>query len=88
VGAVGTPPAAPARRTTVDIAKLTDTQRIRREEAARRLHEIADELASGNGFVLEKDGLRFDVAVPDEVVMKVEVEIESDEREIEIELSW
>lgn len=72
----------------MDIAKLTDTQTLRREEAARRLHEIADELASGNGFVIERDGIRFDVAVPDEVRMKVEVEIESDEREIEIELTW
>jgi len=72
----------------MDIAKLTDTSTIRREEAARRLHAIADELASGNGFVLERDGIRFDVAVPDELRMKVEVEIESDEREIEIELTW
>ena len=72
----------------MDIAKLTDTQVVRREEAARRLHEIADELGSGNGFRIERDGLRFDVAVPDEVRLKIEVEIESDEREIEIELTW
>ena len=72
----------------MDIAKLTDEQTIRREEAARRLRKIADELASGNGMLIERDGLRFTVAVPDEVSMKVEVEIESDEREIEIELSW
>ncbi len=72
------------------IAKLTDKQIVRREEAAQRLHEIADELASGNDMVVERDGLRFTVAVPDEVTMKVEVEIESDEREIEIEIeiSW
>lgn len=70
------------------IVKLSDTQVLRREEAARRLHEIADELASGNGIVVERDSMRFDVAVPDEVTMKVEVEIESDENEIEIELSW
>lgn len=61
---------------------------VSREEAARRLHAIADELASGNGLQIERDGLTFSVAVPDEVEMKVEVEIESDEREIEIELSW
>jgi amphi-Trp domain-containing protein len=72
----------------MDIAKLTDSQVVRREEAARRLHEIADELASGNGFRIERDGLQFDVAVPDEVRLKIEVEIESDEREIEIELTW
>jgi amphi-Trp domain-containing protein len=58
------------------------------EEAAKRLHAIADELASGNGLIIERDGLTVTVAVPDEIEMKVEVEIESDEREIEIELTW
>jgi len=72
----------------VDIAKLKDKQRLRREEAAARLHEIADELASGNDIVLERDGLRFVVKVPDEIEMKVELEIEDDEREFEIELTW
>lgn len=72
----------------MDIAKLTDKQTLRREDAAKRLHEIADELASGNGLLIERDGLTFSVAVPAEVTMKVEVEVESDEREIEIELSW
>ena len=72
----------------MDIAKLTDKQTLRREEAAQRLHAIADELASGNGLLIERDGLKFTVAVPDQIEMKVEVEIESDEREIEIELTW
>jgi amphi-Trp domain-containing protein len=72
----------------MDIAKLKETQVLSREAAARRLHEIADELASGNGFRVEREGLVVDVAVPDQVTMKVEVEIESDEREIEIELTW
>jgi amphi-Trp domain-containing protein len=70
------------------IAKLTDKQVLQREEAAQRLHDIADELASGNDIVIERDDLRFNVAVPGEVKMKVEVEIESDEHEIEIKLSW
>ena len=72
----------------MDIAKLEEKQVVAREEAAKRLHAIADELASGNGMMIERDGLTFTVAVPAEVTMKVEVEIESDEREIEIELSW
>lgn len=72
----------------MDIAKLTEKQVLRREDAAARLREIADELASGNGFQIEREGLTFSVAVPDEVTMEVEVDIESDEREIEIELSW
>ena len=72
----------------MDIAKLTDKQTLRRRGGRPRLHAIADELASGNGLLIERDGLKFTVAVPDEIEMKVEVEIESDEREIEIELSW
>jgi len=70
------------------ITKLTDKQVLQREEAARQLHEIADELASGNDIVIEREDVRFNVAVPSEITMKVEVEIESDEREIEIKLSW
>jgi amphi-Trp domain-containing protein len=70
------------------IIKLTDKQHLRREEAARRLHEIADELASGNDIVVERDEKRITVAVPDEVKMKVEVEVESDEHELEIKVSW
>jgi amphi-Trp domain-containing protein len=72
----------------MDIAKISEKQVLRREQAAARLHEIADELAAGNDFVIERDGIRVNVAVPSEVRMKVEVEIETDEREIEIELSW
>jgi len=72
----------------MDIATISEKQTLTRAEAAARLHAIADELASGNGFRLERGGLTVDVAVPDQVTMKVEVEIESDEREIEIEIGW
>jgi|GEM_PF-800209 len=71
------------------ILKLTDKQVLQREEAARQLHEIADELASGNDIIIERGvDLRFNLAVPDQVTMKVEIEIESDESELEIKLSW
>ncbi len=72
----------------MDIAKLKDKRTMRREDAAARLHEIADELASGNDVIMERDGMRFVVKVPDEIQMKIEVEIEDDEREFEIELTW
>jgi amphi-Trp domain-containing protein len=72
----------------MDIAKISEKQLLRREQAAARLHEIADELAAGNDFIVERDGVRINVSVPDEVKMKVEVEIETGEREIEIELTW
>ncbi len=72
----------------MDIAKISDKQHLRREAAAARLHQIADELAAGNDFVIERNGLTVNVSVPDEVTMKVEIEIEDDSREIEIELTW
>ena len=72
----------------MDVAKITDKKVLRREEVAKRLHLIADELAAGNDFLVEREGLTINVSVPDEITMKVEIEIESDEREIEIELTW
>ena len=59
-----------------------------REAAAKRLHEIADELASGNDIVLERNGARFVAKVPDDVAFKVEFEMEDEETEFEIELTW
>ena len=52
------------------------------------MHAIADELASGNDIVLERDHLRFVARVPDEVHLKIEFEIEDDGTEFEIELTW
>ncbi|MFN4002159.1 amphi-Trp domain-containing protein [Microcella sp.] len=72
----------------MDIVKIEKKQTLSREEAAHQLRAIADELASGNGILMERDGLRVTVTLPDEVTMEVEVEIEHDEREFEITLSW
>ena len=68
--------------------ELKEKTVLRREEAAARLHAIADELASGNSIVLESGSLRFVSRVPDEVTMKVEFEVEGDDTEFEIELTW
>jgi amphi-Trp domain-containing protein len=72
----------------MDIVKIEKKQVLSREEAAQHLRDIADELASGNGILMERDGLRVTVQVPDEVTLEVEVEIEDNEREFEITLSW
>ena len=72
----------------MDLVELKEKTTLRREEAAARLHEIADELASGNDIVLERDRLRFVARVPDEVQLKIEFEIEDDGAEFEIELTW
>lgn len=37
---------------------------LSREEAAARLHAIADELASGNDVVIEREGMRLSRTSP------------------------
>ena len=72
----------------MDLVELKEKTTISREDAAARLHSIADELASGNGIVLERDRLRFVARVPDAVNLKIEFEVEEDGSEFEIELTW
>jgi amphi-Trp domain-containing protein len=73
----------------MDLVELKQKETLRREEAAARLRAIADELASGNDVVLERDNIRFVARVPDEVNLKIEFEIEDDGgAELEIELTW
>jgi amphi-Trp domain-containing protein len=72
----------------MDIVELQEKTTLARDEAAARLHAIADELAKDGDIVLERDGLKFKAQVPDEVHLKVEFEIEKKGSEFEIELSW
>ena len=59
----------------MDLAELKEKTTLQREEAAARLRAIADELASGNDIVIERDNLRFVARVPEGA-------------EFEIELTW
>jgi amphi-Trp domain-containing protein len=72
----------------MDLIEISEKQRLSREEAAARLHALADALARHNEVEFERGGLRFKVHVPDEVNLKLEIEIGDDERELEIELTW
>ena len=72
----------------MELFDLDDTHRVRREEAAARLHALADALARHNSVEFTRGGQRVTVRVPDEVNLKVEVEIGDDESELEIELTW
>jgi amphi-Trp domain-containing protein len=72
----------------MDLMKLQEKDTLSREEAAARLHAVADELASGNDIVMERNGLRFVAHVPSIVHLKTEFEIDDDETEFEIELTW
>ena len=72
----------------VKLMELKDKTELSREQAAARLHAIAEELASGNDVVIEREEMRFVAHVPDRVNLKVEFEIEDDGTELEIELTW
>jgi amphi-Trp domain-containing protein len=72
----------------MDLIEISEKEQLSREEAAARLHALADALARHNEVEFERGGLRFKVHVPDEVNLKLEIEIGDDERELEIELTW
>jgi amphi-Trp domain-containing protein len=72
----------------MDLMEITQKERLSREEAAKRLHALADALERHNDIEFDRGGLHFKVHVPDEVDFKLELEIEDDERELEIELKW
>lgn len=72
------------------MAKIEHTtqERLRREEAAQRLREIADDLARHNSIAFVREGVRYTVDVPNEVDFVVEIEVGDDESEIELTLEW
>ena len=72
----------------MDLVEIKQKERVRREEAAARLRELADQLSRHNDVEFVRNGIAFKVRVPDEVELKVELEVEDDGGELEIELSW
>ena len=61
---------------------------VQREEAARRLRELADQLERHNEVRVSLDGLPVTVKVPKEVTYELEIEVEDGEYEIEVSISW
>ena len=72
----------------MDLLEIEDARRLRREEAAAWLRRLADSLARHNEVEFMRDGLRYRVAVPDELEFEVELEVEDDGTKLEIELHW
>jgi amphi-Trp domain-containing protein len=72
----------------MELVELKEKTKLSREDAAQRLRDIADELASGGDVRFERDGLKFTARVPDEVELKIEFELEEEGAEFEIELKW
>ena len=72
----------------MELLELEQTETLRREEVAKRLHALADALARHNAVEFDRGGLHFNLKVPDEVEVQVELEVEDDGVELEIELRW
>jgi amphi-Trp domain-containing protein len=71
-----------------NLLEITEKERLSREDAAARLHALADALARHNDVEFDRGGLQFKVHVPDEMEFKLEIEFDEDECELEIELKW
>jgi amphi-Trp domain-containing protein len=61
---------------------------LTREEAAKRLRELADQLERHNEVEFQQGGIRHRVKVPNEVTFSLEIEVGDDGGEIEVELRW
>jgi amphi-Trp domain-containing protein len=72
----------------MDILTIESSETMSREEAAARLHAIADALASNNDVELDWGGKHVKVRVADQVRLELEIEVGETETEFEIELKW
>jgi amphi-Trp domain-containing protein len=71
-----------------ELIELTQRTELSREAAAARLRQLADQLSRHNEVAFSREGVRYAVAVPAAVTLKVEIELGEDENEIEVELTW
>jgi len=72
----------------MDLLEIEEKREMRREEAAKLLHRIADSLARQNNLQFAREGLKFVVDVPDQVEVELELEIGDDGNSLEIEINW
>lgn len=72
----------------MDLIEHVTEERLRREDAAARLRDLADQLARHNEIAFVREGVRYTVDVPDEVTLTLEIEVGSDGSEVEVELTW
>ncbi len=72
----------------MDLIEHSSEERLRREVAAQRLRDLADELSRHNEVAFVREGVRYSVKVPNEITYSVEIEVGDDGSEVEIELKW
>lgn len=70
------------------LIEIETKRNLSREEAATWLRELADSLSRHNDLEFEREGVRYEVAVPDQLEMELELEIGEDGTELEIEFHW
>ena len=73
----------------MDLFDIADSQQMSREEAAAKLHTLADALARNNSVEFQREGRLITVRIPEQVNLKVEVELgDEGENELEVEFTW
>lgn len=72
----------------MDLFEFETTEQLRREDAAARLRQLADQLERHNEVAVRSEGMLVRVKVPDRVTFEFEVELEGEGSEIEVSLSW
>ncbi len=71
-----------------DLIEYSTEETLKREAAAERLHQLADQLSRKNEVSFEREGIRYTAKVPSEVTYSLEIEIGDSGSEIEIEIKW
>lgn len=71
-----------------DLLEIEETYEMRREDAAKLLHRLADALERHNELEFIREGLKFKIDVPNQVEVELELEIGDDGTSFEIELNW
>ncbi|MCC7517303.1 MAG: amphi-Trp domain-containing protein [Pseudomonadales bacterium] len=72
----------------MELLEVKEKRSMRREEAAKLLHQLADALAKQNSLRFSREGINFVVKVADQVDVELEVEIEEEGNSLEIEIKW
>ncbi|HET6954191.1 MAG TPA: amphi-Trp domain-containing protein [Acidimicrobiales bacterium] len=72
----------------MDLIEHVTEERLPREAAAARIRDLADQLARHNEVAFVRDGVRYTVDVPDDVVFTLEIEVGDEGSEVEVELKW
>ena len=72
----------------MDLLEIEEKHEMRREEAAKLMHRIADALQRQNDLEFVREGLKFTIDVPDQVEVELELEVGDDGTSFEIEIKW